>query len=1190
MALLRCVSCGLLVALAAVFMAGCPTQPINTQPQAAFNADRREGAPPLVVRFSDESVPYQSPIRSWAWNFGDGTTSSDRNPIKTFTVPGEYAVTLRVASADGQSTLTRENFIRVVQNTSYTVVGPAGGTVSQGGAAVTVLPGVFDEEVAFGFRDAGVTFTVPGEEAIGVVGTPVRITHSAEQTRMYASALGNVVQPATLTLTFNAGSVPQEDRNGDHLFVLAQFEDTGRTVPIPGTVSGNTIAVPVTNLPARAVYVVGYRAGAERVSTSLKGEKVPTGFLWVPEGDIYYSDVILNQLSALRTGNLLNPSTFGRRNFTDTDRNTTLQFIGDDIERVYPALAASGLRAPRVVSHSGKLKFLFFNMSPNYPTNFSSVNGITFQDSFFGNLVIDPAQLLAISARNGITFSADASQEDIAQIFTFRNAFAEGVMEAVIDGIENPRFEVSTPLDGTVSALDGVERASVLYIAQTLDNKGARTFGENERMLLNETLLVPFNTLEAGYAAAGQDFFIYVRNRYAPAEDPLKFITASVPPNLGVLEAARFGVETARATQPLLTFDGALVAAADAIDTSMTNNLGVSLTEAYKEFAIDQVFERNAEAVIRPSQGDLAPLEFDPSKLAASGTVERAFVAPADLINTSTASVLADIPPLTSRVLVLDVNPISTDVSLEFNAGAWPVDGKGNSVVVTAFRPGELGVELGEDEDTITLSGFNETENCADQIVLLVSNTNLQSSADVTITATALSALLGPESQVLPEYLDVCQGDYSWDLVNVATVPGSTSLLNQITLRTGAWRGANDVSGGVWEHQLGVIVPPTVLTDTALLFITGGDVNSLPETELVILAQLAEDARSVVAVLATVPNQPLTFVGESATRSEDAILAKSYGEYLTAFENGAPDKTWPVLLPMTRAAVRAMDTIQEFLASGNNSIVIRGFVVGGASKRGWTTWLTAASDERVRGIIPIVADVLNLDAQMAHHLRSYGFYSSALDDYVEEDVFDRLGTPQGQSLLGIVDPLSYIDALEMPKFIANSTGDQFFLPDSSEFYLDQLPGDNEIYFAPNTDHGLTSGALLRLDEGTVNSIFAWYIGFVRGVTRPAFDYQFLDNRTVIVETSRTPTSITLWQATNQTARDFRLETFGPNWKSSVVTGANNRYVVTLPTPAQGWTAWFVQATFPGPDPALDIPYGFSTPVKVTPDLYPDEID
>jgi PhoPQ-activated pathogenicity-related protein len=95
---------------------------------------------------------------------------------------------------------------------------------------------------------------------------------------------------------------------------------------------------------------------------------------------------------------------------------------------------------------------------------------------------------------------------------------------------------------------------------------------------------------------------------------------------------------------------------------------------------------------------------------------------------------------------------------------------------------------------------------------------------------------------------------------------------------------------------------------------------------------------------------------------------------------------------------------------------------------------------------------------------------------------------------------------------------------------------------------------------------------------------------VIVETSRTPTSITLWQATNQTARDFRLETFGPNWKSSVVTGANNRYVVTLPTPAQGWTAWFVQATFPGPDPALDIPYGFSTPVKVTPDLYPDEID
>jgi len=1182
-----------MLAVVATWLTGCPQQPTDTRPQAAFSADQREGAPPLIVRFEDESIPNKSPIRSWNWDFGDGTRSTDRNPQKTYTIPGQYTVRLSVASADGQTTLVRENYIRVVQNTSFSVIGPGGGTVSQLGAAVTVLPQVFEEEVAFGFRQAGISFVVPGEEALAVVGTPLRITHSADSNRMYASELGNVIQPAKLALTFNANVVPQQDRNGDHLFILAQYEDTGRTVPIPGTVTGNLVTASVTNLPPRAVYVVAYRPTSQKIATQLKSDKVPTNFFWTPKGEVYYSDTMLNQLTALRTGNLLSPSSFGRRNFTQLDRNATLEFLGDDIEKVYPTLAASGLRAPRVITTNDSLKLIFFNMSPNYPTNFSTVNDIVFQDSSFGNLVIDPAQLLAISTRNGIAYSADASKVDLAQVFSFRNAFGEGVMSAVIDGIENPEFPFNTTLDGTVSALDGIERGATLYIAQTLDDKDARTFGENERLQFNESLFIPFSTSQRGYASASQDFFAYLRNRYASPDDPYGFITDSLPPNLGILEAARFGVTAALDAEPNLTFEGALLAAADAIDSSMDNILGVSLAEAYKEFAIDLVYERSGNAILRPSQDDLPAFTFDAATIAEDATIDKLFIAPADEISltASNASVLTGINPLTSRAVLIDVNPLTTDVVLTFNADAWPVDSKGNSVSVTVFQSGEAGVELAPGEDSITLSGFSETQDCLDQLLVLVSNTNLQAPADVTVTATALSALDIPETQVLPEYIDVCQGDYEWSVRAVANIPGSSSLVNQLTLRTGAWRGANDVTGGVWEHQLGIIVPPTILTDTALLFITGGSVDEVPEAELILLAQLAEDSRSVVAVLATVPNQPLTFAGETSTRSEDAILAKSFDEYLTSFEDGAPDKTWPALLPMTRAAVRAMDAVQEYLSTGNNSIIVRGFVVGGASKRGWTTWLTAAMDSRVRAIMPLVADVLDLDEQMAHHFRSYGFYSSALQDYVDLDVFDRLNTPQGQSLLSIIDPITYASKLNMPKFIANSTGDQFFLPDSSQFYLDELPGNNQIYFAPNTDHGLSSGTLARLDEGTVNSYFAWYIGFVRGATRPSLTYQFLDNETVVVQTDRAPSSVVLWQASNQTERDFRLQTFGPNWKSSPVTGGvNNRFVVSVDTPDNGWTAWFVQATFPGPDPALDIPYGLSTPVRVTPDLYPDEID
>ena len=267
-----------------------------------------------------------------------------------------------------------------------------------------------------------------------------------------------------------------------------------------------------------------------------------------------------------------------------------------------------------------------------------------------------------------------------------------------------------------------------------------------------------------------------------------------------------------------------------------------------------------------------------------------------------------------------------------------------------------------------------------------------------------------------------------------------------------------------------------------------------------------------------------------------------------------------------------------------------GFVVAGGSKRGWTTWMTGAADHRVEAIVPIVIDVLNVDEQLFHHGATYGFWALALGDYVKHGIVQNPEHPRMQELHAIEDPYSYIDRLTLPKFIVNGSGDQFFVPDSSRFYLDTLPGDNSIYFAPNTDHGLTSGELLRLDEGTVNSIFAWYISIIRNAQRPQFTYEFLDNRTVVIETSRTPSTIQLWQANNTTARDFRLETFGPNWRSSnVTTTTPNRYVVTVGEPAQGWTAWFVQATFPGPDPALDLPYGFSTPVRVTPDLYPDEV-
>ena len=55
---------------------------------------------------------------------------------------------------------------------------------------------------------------------------------------------------------------------------------------------------------------------------------------------------------------------------------------------------------------------------------------------------------------------------------------------------------------------------------------------------------------------------------------------------------------------------------------------------------------------------------------------------------------------------------------------------------------------------------------------------------------------------------------------------------------------------------------------------------------------------------------------------------------------GAPDPTWPALLPMVKSAVRAMDTVQKHLSSlDTGALNIKHFVISGGSKRGWTTWM-----------------------------------------------------------------------------------------------------------------------------------------------------------------------------------------------------------------------------------------------------------
>lgn len=95
-------------------------------PAARFKADATYGQAPFTVQFSDLSVPGESPLVSWQWDFGDGSGSTQQNPEHTYRSSGVYTVTLTVANEDTSGeepeersdTATKTDYITVVRGPS----------------------------------------------------------------------------------------------------------------------------------------------------------------------------------------------------------------------------------------------------------------------------------------------------------------------------------------------------------------------------------------------------------------------------------------------------------------------------------------------------------------------------------------------------------------------------------------------------------------------------------------------------------------------------------------------------------------------------------------------------------------------------------------------------------------------------------------------------------------------------------------------------------------------------------------------------------------------------------------------------------------------------------------------------------------------------------------------------------------
>lgn len=417
----------------------------------------------------------------------------------------------------------------------------------------------------------------------------------------------------------------------------------------------------------------------------------------------------------------------------------------------------------------------------------------------------------------------------------------------------------------------------------------------------------------------------------------------------------------------------------------------------------------------------------------------------------------------------------------------------------------------------------------------------------------------------------VRQDDPTYAYALATSFPGPDCMVYVLDMASQTWR-PTDVDKPVWRHWVTIIVPRQVRQETALLIVAGGnnkhDRVPKPEGKEYAAAQrVVSKTGGVVVILQGVPSEPLVFLDEGKPRSEDEIIAYSFKKFVDT-----RDGTWPLLLPMVKSAVRAMDTTQEFLKKQVKPAVdVKSFVVTGASKRGWTTWLTGAVDKRVVGIAPMVIDVLNMAPQMAFQKECYGTYSEEVKDYTDLNLTDFLPRPEAKPLLDIVDPYSYRDRLTMPKLVLVGTSDQYWTVDAAKFYYPDLLPEKYIRYEANGDHGIN-----RADE-TIKALTAFYYAVATNKPMPKFTWDIQDNGKFVVTPQDPPAEVRLWRA-HSDKRDFRKVTIGEAWNNELLMPASDgTYRGRVKAPKEGYDAFFVEMIYPS---GLGFQYSLSTLTSV----------
>ncbi|QDZ23871.1 hypothetical protein A3770_11p63890 [Chloropicon primus] len=508
----------------------------------------------------------------------------------------------------------------------------------------------------------------------------------------------------------------------------------------------------------------------------------------------------------------------------------------------------------------------------------------------------------------------------------------------------------------------------------------------------------------------------------------------------------------------------------------------------------------------------------------------------------------------------------------------------------------------------------------------------------------------------LDKYVATPDPSYKWEYNGTkmtGIMPGISGwTAYEVVLTSQTWLTEKEVGTvcNVWHHDMFVFVPDNLddTVETAIMFITEGidppGTHNDKTQNILLGSAAATGTKGVTVALFQVPNQKCLFPDDPIQkhREEDAVIAYTWKKFIELTRKGDPRaQEWPLRLPMTKAAVRAMDATQDFLSKCTSCVKrplkTTNFVAMGASKRGWTTWTTGAVDKRIIGMAPIVMDAANQHQLFHRWYQNFGGWSFAIHDYTEENLMGELDSPEFQDLLDIIDPYVYRERLTMPKLVITATGDEFFQAMDDHFWWNDMPGDNFLCRAANADHSEMTGIPVLLP-----SVISFVVNVRNGFSQekalaegreltvadqvpqhPRITWSFAHvnegtpdetgvmNVTVDVQAGPKPEKV--WLQYSHTdpdsgRLDFRWFNLDKNcalpkldggicpiqlvWLNDVIepveqTDSQWTYSVSLKAPPKGWGAFFVEFRFPGiSELFFELPYTVTTQTVIVPTKLP----